>query len=807
MAKQDKKKTTQQPIRQENTFSFLQDWHCLSLLALFVVIFFHQVIFGTSFFWEDFLFYFYPVRNFATVSLSNGEIPLWNPFTFGGTPFQADIQTTVFYLPNWLLIPFVSDGTLNAWYNEMLIIAHFFLAGVTMFYCAKSFGLARIPAAFSALAYMLSGFAIVHTIHQVVIAQVAWFPLIVFLFKRTFEERSLLWMVLCGFILSLAVLGGHPQFTLYFFFFLFIFFLFEIYNTIRDAQFNAQPFPANIIFQTSVLAAGVILISIGLSAIQLLPTFELANLSVREEITYAKSSEGQLSWQQLFTLLIPKFFGTANHLLADNPLRYWGPQSYWNFWETCIYVGVGVLALALLSFSLFKRQRYVAFFICYATFALLYALGDNFFVHKIFYEVMPGFDKFRSMGRWGFFFTFSFALLSGFGLQQILSRNKEITIFPKIIFSLAGILLLVIISIKTNLLDGFIGWQARTGGLKNLSPQESFSLAFLVAQSQAIGSLIIALLCCAVLFLLWKKNTSRFFIALLFVLQFIDFAVFGFLQNNGKTSPKQYFTQRERLVSFLKEEGKKNYFRVNARNRGTVIIDRNQGMLDQIFLMEGYTPLALQRVLPPVANPDDGYRLLNTRFRVKIDTVMVGTQGRPQMRFVNDSIFFPRAFFVYKSRVFSSEHDESLFVASKNFSPREHVVLTESPNVTIEDSSQQGDWNATIESYSNNSFTVKVETPKKGFLVLSEIFYPGWNAYVDGKQTKVYRADWSLRALVVEKGEHTIEMKFEPEPFYSGMKISLATLLLCVAIGGFDYYRKRTSIGKQNSNPKSHNEQ
>jgi hypothetical protein len=793
MTKHDKKKIPQQTIRQENAFSFLNDWHCLSLLAAFVIIFFHQIIFATSFFWEDFLFYFYPVRNFATTSLANGEIPLWNPFTFGGMPFQADIQTTVFYLPNWLLIPFVSDGKLNAWYNEMLIIAHFFVAGVTMFYCAKSFGLSRTSATFSALAYMLSGFSIVHTIHQVVITQVAWFPLIIRLFKKTLEERSLLWMTLSGFILSLAVLGGHPQFTLYFFFFLFIFFLFEIDNTIRDAKSNAQPFPSKIILHTAFLAAGVIVMAIGLSAIQLLPTFELANRSVREEITFVKSSEGQLSWQQLLTLLIPKFFGTANHLLADNPLRYWGPQTYWNFWETCIYVGVCVLALAVVSFSLVKKNRYVAFFVCYAVFALLYALGDNFFVHKIFYETIPGFDKFRSMGRWGFFFTFSFAMLSGFGLQQMLSRNKEITIFPKIIFSLAGISLLVVFAIQTNLLDGFIRWQARNGGLKNLLPQESFSLAFLVAQSQVIGSFTIVLLCCAVMFFLWKKNASLFFVLLLFVMQFVDIAIFGFLQNNGTTSPNQYFTQRERLVNFLKEEGKKNYFRVNARNRGTVIVDRNQGMLDQIFLMEGYTPLALQRVLPPVANPDDGYRLLNTRFRVKFDTVMVGTQPRSQMRFVNDSIFFPRAFFVYKSRVFSSEKDESLFIANKNFDPREHVVLTENPNVLLEDSSQQGDWNATIESYSNNAFSVKVKTPKRGFLVFSEIFYPGWNAYVDGKQTKVYRADWSLRALVVEKGEHTIEMKFEPTPYYSGMKISLATLFLCVAIGGFDFYRRRKS--------------
>jgi len=80
MSKPQKKTSAPSPHSENNeSFSFLKDWHCLSLLALFLAIFFREIILGTAFFWEDFIYQFYPFRNFLAVSLSEGEIPLWNP--------------------------------------------------------------------------------------------------------------------------------------------------------------------------------------------------------------------------------------------------------------------------------------------------------------------------------------------------------------------------------------------------------------------------------------------------------------------------------------------------------------------------------------------------------------------------------------------------------------------------------------------------------------------------------------------------------------------------------------------------------
>src|SRR5207248_4800340 len=121
---------------------------------------------------------------FAATSLANHELPLWNPYVFGGMPFQADIQSAIFYVPNLLLTAFVSGGHLPYYALEVMILAHFWVAGVSMYFLAKELGLEPVFALFSGLVFSLSGFMIAHAVHPVFVEEVAWLPLIVLLFHR-----------------------------------------------------------------------------------------------------------------------------------------------------------------------------------------------------------------------------------------------------------------------------------------------------------------------------------------------------------------------------------------------------------------------------------------------------------------------------------------------------------------------------------------------------------------------------------------------------------------------------------------------
>ena len=728
----------------------IKDWHAILIIVLAVAFFFRDILLQKAFFWEDFIYQYYAFRNFAAVSMAHGEIPLWNPYTFCGMPFQADIQTALFYLPNLLLTLFVGGGKLNFAWVELLIIVHFVIAGVSMYYLAKELGIARVFALFSGLVYALSGFMVMQLIHQTFVCEAAWLPLIVLLFRRALLKRSLLSMALGAIVLGHAILAGAPQLTLYIFFFLLLYFVFEFFASSRLNGLRAS-------VPMVPIAAGFIIIAIALTAMQLIPTQELAGLSQRAELSYEKSLDGSLQWEQLMTLLVPRYFGAS----GAQDQTFWLSPSYWQYWETCCYIGLVALVAVAASVRLVKRNRYVAFFAAIAIFGILYALGGSFFLHPLFYRFVPGFDKFRSPGRMAFFFTIGTALLSGYGLQHLVeSMSENLPRFRKFIFGIAG--------------AGIAIWLlAQSGVFQNVRNAQQALQIHSLASGEATTAMILLLVIAGILYMASRRTISVFAaVVALLVLQFIDINVFAFNQNNGNTNPDEYYARNQDIVDRLREDGKNEYFRINSRSGGAMLLDRNQGMVDRIFMMEGYTPLNLERKFPPGKDGDQILDMLNAKYRIRVDA------KNQRMEMVTDSNYLPRAFMVYGARVIRDEQLVQSFMTGKDFDPWREVVLEADPQFPLDDTSATRAWSAAITSYSLNSLSMDVTTPKRGYLVLSEVFYPGWNAYVDGVRQAVYRADWCLRATPLQSGTHHVEVRFEPQSFHQGLWISLATFIL-----------------------------
>ncbi|MEW6511330.1 MAG: YfhO family protein [Bacteroidota bacterium] len=766
----------------------IRDWHILAGLGLIVLAFFREILFQQAFFWEDFLYQFYPYRNFATVSLARGEIPLWIPYVFMGMPFLADITGTVIYLPHLLLVPLVSAGKLNFWYVELYQVLHTYGAGVAMYYCAKSFGLEKIPSAFAALTYMLSGFLTVHAIHLVMICQAAWFPVAVMQFRKAMHNLSPGAAVLAGVCMFLIICGGHTQIALYYFFFLFCY---ALYAAVTASGTDRRGALRGLVPRAG-LAALMALVALGLSAAQILPTAELSANSLREEMSYARSTEGELSWAQLITLVVPKFFGTSNHLGGENPMMYWGPQSYWNYWETCLYIGIPALALALIAVRVYRSDRQVLFLAGFLLLALLTALGDNFVFHSFFYTIVPGFDKFRAPGRWGFFTAFCGALLAGYGIRGLLSMPAERRRIRLILASIVAVPLLLATGISTGALDTFIASVLRSGSWRGIPVEQALASVRNIASQQSLAGLLFAGAAGFVLFLISRSpGKSAALVGALFVIQCADLYVFGFDQNNGKTNPTSYFDQQRTLIDHLLREGRSEFFRVNARNPQGLLFDRNQGMIDQLFLTEGYTQLALKRRFPPAPSADAMYRLLNVKYRLRTDTLIQAGRGRLRFRLDRDSLYLPRAFMVFSARLCSSAEAESTFMLAPEFDPR-HVATLEEPLEGMLDSAAATSlWRAEITAYRNNAISVNVSSAGRGILVLSEMYFPGWNAYIDGAPAAVFRTDWSLRGVVVEQGNHSVEFRYEPRSFALGTVVSGGTALLCLAGAAFSLLRRR----------------
>jgi uncharacterized membrane protein YfhO len=760
--------TKVKPIQiQKNDFFNLKDWHVVVCIVGSVIIFFRDILLQNAFMWEDFLYQFYPIRNFAAVSMAHGELPLWNPYTFSGMPFQADIQSALFYIPNLILTLFVSGGHLHFYWVELSVILHYVLAGIGMYYLVKSYDLNKIAALFSALVFMLSGFMVTHAIHPWIIYHAAWLPLILLLFKKALEEKSLYYTIIGGLVLGHSVLTGSPQVSLYIFLFLLFYFLFEFISSMKVSFKSA--------LSKVPPAAGVIIIAIAITAIQLLPTTELAPLSNRAEISYERSLEGSLNPEQLITIFSPKFFGEQSPLANT----YWGQGGYGQYWETSIYLGISVLILTIIAVSTLYRNRFVVFFFIILLFSILYALGDSFFLHKIFFFYIPGFSLFRNPARMSLLYTFAASILSGFGLNELIKMQKaNISMINKII-------------IITLVIGAVIWLLVQLGLFQNISNPEYLTQIRQIATKET--SIFVFILVCigAALFAFSKSKISPVLLPILLILiQLIDINIFGSTQNNGKTSPTEYYKNTEQLVNYLKEDGKEEYFRINSRQGGNMILDRNQGMVDKIYMMEGYTPLALKRIYPPASSWDKLCDLLNAKYRISIDPA----NGNQSM--TNSNTYLPRAYFVDSFKIVTDEEKMKQLMISPGFNPKQTVLLEEDPKFNNDEQNDSSSWKADISSYELNSISLTVSAPKNGILMLSEIYYPGWNAYIDGVKQKILRADWNLRAIPVLKGTHAIEARFEPESFRRGSLITMTSILLSVIGIIYSSYQKKKRTTK-----------
>lgn len=87
---------------------------------------------------------------------------------------------------------------------------------------------------------------------------------------------------------------------------------------------------------------------------------------------------------------------------------------------------------------------------------------------------------------------------------------------------------------------------------------------------------------------------------------------------------------------------------------------------------------------------------------------------------------------------------------------------------------------ARLLSYTPNKVVLESTSDGSAFLYLSDTYYPGWRAYVDGKETKIYRANLAFRAVEVPKGRHTVVFKYVPMSFYVGLVLTLFGIALCV---------------------------
>jgi Bacterial membrane protein YfhO len=398
----------------------------------------------------DIFYYFYPYRDYASLALRAGRIPLWNPYLFMGAPFLANSQVGFFY-PFNLLMSWLDVTRSISW----TIVLHIFIAASGVYVFTRSrLKLSILAAWLAAISFGLGGYLGTQIEHVNQLQGLAWIGWIFLAYDLGIRDqgsgiRQLRSFLFLSLVISLQLLAGHTQSVFITLFGLGMYaiwpameFMIVTLSGAKGLSLSRQRFFASLrmtvlrlfpIFFASIFAAL-------LSAIQLLPTFELTRLSAR--------SGGLPTNLAVSFSLDPRLLGRS--LLPD----YSGALPSGG--EFTAFFGVAAIVLMLYGLlSIWSRrlssniQHPASNFrsICIvALVGLLLALGGYTPIYYALLKIFPGFDLFRAPARWIVLFAFAGSIVAGVGLDSLRDRkiNLRSVLLPIVI--LASLILLTFIS-------------------------------------------------------------------------------------------------------------------------------------------------------------------------------------------------------------------------------------------------------------------------------------------------------------------------------------------------------------------------
>lgn len=480
----------------------------------------------------------------------------------------------------------------------------------------------------------------------------------------------------------------------------------------------------NKLFRTLYL--GIFLtLGVGLAAFQILPGYEL--LSQSQRISELHPYEWAfLPWAKIITFIAPDFFG--NHATGN----YWGPQDYTS---NTGFVGVVGFTLALLSITLIRKKKEVLYCSIIVIVSLLLAFPTplSIFLWKSGLLGLNAASAHRSL----ILFNLGIALLAGFGFDGLRMQSKF-----KYKFNIAALLIIFFLILGFGVY-AFSSDQAV--GLRNLVlPFFVFAVVTFTVLLVRKGRLVLVLITVTELFYFgWKFTpfTSR-------ELVFPSTPVIKFLQKQPK--PFRVVADKVIPINLLMNYGietLEGYDAVYPESSAEFISKINgsfgsENSIRRYGIIDNYDSklLDLANVKYLIIKKDDLKNFLrNKKFRVAFEDKSVVV--------LENINIYPRAFVYY-----GKEANRPQYL------------------------------NAEFAKYSDQESLIKINAKEDGSLFISDTWYPGWKAYVDGVETNIYRVDFLFRSIPIPSGNHEIRMVYVPVSFYDGLEISVASMVLLIIL-------------------------
>ena len=714
---------------------------------------------------EDLFTYFPQQHKLAFEMWRHGHIPLWNPYQGCGIPLLATAQAQALYPLNvhYLFLPVhIAIGVST--------VAHVFLAGAFAFIFMRTRGVSRSGAAVTAIIFMFGGTVIERTFQTSILATAVWLPLVLTAVHLVIHRQRLVDMLLLAASVWMLLTAGWAQLMVYTLYLAGLFVCAELVRTYVKGKTLRQ-----LIIPVTLLLAGCVA-GLCLASAQLIPSAELARLSPRRL--------GSLSIEQIMW-----FHGSDSLRQFARDFLNPGPASR----PRQAYIGIATLILAFLAIFDTRNRRHIWFFAAMAALFGLLSLGVKTPLYYLYHKLPTG-DWFRNPGRFRYLWGFSVAVLAGWGTEllaggrndRVSEKNNRFTL--PIALSVSCLAMLVV---TTHL------GRLYTVGLLAIGAVALFSTRRTLRYVCRAG-LVLLVVCdlyLSVTTLMARPETSG-----------------------------EIFKQQEQSLDYVRD--KQTLYRTHIlREPDDWTLIGKAGMLTKTYVTNDYEPLTLTRFgnfysymicgknvcaesIPFLGDWFGTYTIVNPRL-LDLMSVRYVAQGPGRtfyeevshsglydlrsaseryplvheemgITFYENPLALPHAYAVGKARVIRDDDEMLRFLASEECRPREEVVLEQDDTVVSETTFFR---EANLVEYSPGKVVARVTCPSEGYLVLTDNYFPGWQARVNGRTARILRANYTFRAVQLDAGESEVVFEYKPASFRVGATISVATLLVLVALG------------------------
>ena len=682
---------------------------------------------------------FYAFFRFLSETMHTGAWPFWNPYHYSGHPSAADPQSLLFSPIFFAWSAISRFPTMRAF--DLVVQAHLLIGGLALVFIGWR---ARWPAAGMVLAatiFMLGGPASGRLQHTGIILSYSAFPVALLLLYLALEWRSYT-VALAFSVVAAAMALGRNQVALL----LCALLVSAAVSEIMSAQRSAQYLRKRIGVLTVMLVTGVALLIIPISL-----TMQFAVLSNRPSEVVSDAMRGSLHPANFANVAIPNIFGTHS--------AYWGPGAatlaevdLTDDSENYLFLGA-VPALLLLWFGVAGHRAWETgrrLMSGALAIACLFMLGRYTPFYGVVFSSVPGINLFRRPTDASFVFIIASAFIVGHCLSDYVRFG-----LPK----LRPLSALLAIVASFSITASAVTFSAKSGHALEAARSTSTSVALMLAAGVALfamrggtnRSLIARLVACAaVAELMWWNTTSR--------LNAEPWSVYAVLEAPSGPDAEAIGLLEKSIAA---DHSRGEYPRVEVLGLGGPW--QNLSMIRGWEAINGYNPLRIGlydslvspgeqnwnvslRQFPPSFNNYDGslakalgltYLVLGSSLR---DLPGLSAQPSSELLLSGPPIWIYRI---------------------PGASPR--VSLVSKPEV--EESLQTEDEIlklVKIESSAPGRLDVVTASPNAKFLLVHELYYPGWLVEVDGQQRPILRTGQLFFAAEVPPGKHRVTFRFSP---------------------------------------------